>query len=473
MAPSSGLWVPLAIRILRHAYKKTSRVIQDKLAQTGRSVNAELKPALVRSQPQHPVHRAILSRQKQARWHSTLSSANAGLRHFSSASATARVARSSLPKSAIGTAVSRLTTRAPFASTLRPNLTGGALPRTAGGYSLGGGRIGGVRYFSHTPTMPAEVISNVSNAARAFWVSGQRAHFDGMNSQNGEKRFKAISTLQDEAGRKMRSIPRHAPGSFVDFHVNPAITALSPLSSTLNSCHYISETSAEAVQPSLHAEGLINVLSSDFARALQDLAVTLADLKRLSTLGDLPLSLPEKSTIRVRFPGCDEQTVEALCDEAGVQRGVIHQDPDFDTKTGAEMALLFPFAPSSLGSEAALPLQAKKYYPARTKQKPTPRRDAINWQAMLSPVTMPSPRTQPASFDFEAIGLAGDSNPWLSPASGYSSLHSSDVDALEEAGPYFAPLYPAASSAHQTGATAYEGVEGIYRFLEQCESAKR
>lgn len=72
-----------------------------------------------------------------------------------------KYSRADFPSSATARAVGRLTSRAPFASTLRPNLTGGAFPRTAGGYSLGGGRAGGARYFSHTPTAPAQVI-NVS-----------------------------------------------------------------------------------------------------------------------------------------------------------------------------------------------------------------------------------------------------------------------------------------------------------------------
>jgi hypothetical protein len=44
------------------------------------------------------------------------------------------------------------------------------------------------------------------------------------------------------------------------------------------------------------------------------------DLKRLSSLGDLPVTLEQKSILRVRFPGCAAETVERLCDEVGVQR---------------------------------------------------------------------------------------------------------------------------------------------------------
>jgi hypothetical protein len=124
--------------------------------------------------------------------------------------------RASFPSSATATAVSRLTTRAPFASTLRPNLTGGTLSRTSGGYSLGGGRTNGARYFSHTPAAPAQVVNNVSAAVRAFWVSGQKAQFDGITPA-GEKRYRSITSLQEETGRKMQSVSKNAPGSFIDF----------------------------------------------------------------------------------------------------------------------------------------------------------------------------------------------------------------------------------------------------------------
>ena len=55
----------------------------------------------------------------------------------------ARPDRSKFLDTRTGRAISQFAGRAPFASTLRPNLTGGALPRTAGGYGLGSGRIGG------------------------------------------------------------------------------------------------------------------------------------------------------------------------------------------------------------------------------------------------------------------------------------------------------------------------------------------
>jgi hypothetical protein len=103
----------------------------------------------------------------------------------------------------------------------------------------------------------------------------------------------------------------------------------------------------EQSAPHLNMEGFLDVLSVDFSRAFMDLVATVNDLKRLSSLGDLPIVLEESSILRVRFPGCDLDTVERLCDEVGVQRGIIKQDPDFDRTTSSHMALMFPLASTS------------------------------------------------------------------------------------------------------------------------------
>jgi hypothetical protein len=332
----------------------------------------------------------------------------------------AKYNRAAFPKSATATAVSRLTTRAPFAGTLRPNLTGGAFPRTAGGYSLGGGRTGGARYFSHTPAAPAQVVNNVSAAVRAFWLSGQKAQFDGMNPA-GEKKYRNITNLQEEAGRKMQSAARNAPGSFIDFHLSPTVTALSPLGATFP-FGSVMEHSA----PNLNTDGFLDVLSLDFAHAWKSLATTMNDLKRLSTLGDLPITLEEKSILRVRFPGCDAETVERLCDEVGLSRGIIFQDEDFDASAGARMALLFPFAPTSE-------------------------------HTLSSPGG--SLRSQ-SGHDYEEIQEEIMDNPWMD---GYESMD--EISEGESA--YFTK-----PSEHQNSSD-YEGLEGIYRFLEQCDSSRR
>lgn len=293
------------------------------------------------------------------------------------------------------------------------------MSRTSGGYSLGGGRTNGARYFSHTPAAPAQVVNNVSAAVRAFWLSGQKAQFDGMTSA-GEKRYRSITTLQEETGRKMQAVTRNAPGSYIDFSVNPTVTALSPLGA-----NFPFGSTMQKSTPNLNTEGFLDVLSVDFSRALKDLAATLNDLKRLSTLGDLPITLEAKCILRVRFPGCDSDTVERLCDEVGVQRGIIYQDEDFDSTAGCQMALMFPYAPTE----------------ERTLSSPGG-----------------SLRSQ-TGHDYEDVEDMVE-NPWLE---GYETME----EASDSGSAYFTK-----PSEHQNSSD-YEGLEGIYRFLEQCDNSRR
>jgi len=421
MATSGGMIAPIAIRVLRHAFKKTTNLIRVRIAEVSRPFNRELQTVLVQASPRHAIHPAARIRQAKGRWYTTHSTINAAFRRFMSTGieSASKYNRSAFPTSATATAVSRLTTRTPFASSLRPNLTGGTLPRTAGGYSVGGGRTGGARFFSHTPTAPAQVISNVSAAVRAFWLSGQKAQFDGMTTL-GEKRFRSISNLQEETGRKMQSVPRNTPGSYLDFQINPTVTALTPLAAT-----FPFSQGNDQVTPGLNTEGLLDVLSVDFSRALRDLAVILNDLKRLSSLGDLPITLESKSILRIRFPGCDAESVERLCDEVGIQRGIINQDEDFERIAGAQIALRFPFAPTSE-------------------------------HTLSSPGG--SLRSQ-TGHDFEDI-----ENIFETPLfEGYETM-----DAFSEGESDYFPKPTEEQSSSQ-----FEGVEGIYRFLEQCDRARR
>ena len=343
-----------------------------------------------------------------------------------------------MPKSRIGTHVYQSSGRAPFASTLRPNLTGGALGRTAGGYTVGAGRIGGARYFSHGPASQAQVVQNVSQAVRAFFISGQKAQFDGVSSR-GDKRYKPVTALQEETGRKMRSLPLATPGSRLEFTINPTITALTPLNAIVG--YSMSEhVSADH----LNTEGLLDVLSIDFSRSLKELAAVLNDLKRLSALGDLPITY-EGSALRVHFPGCDADTVERLCDELNISRGVVIQDPEFDSFAGTEIALLFPFAPSKDGSECA-----SLYEEPPPKRSPDPR--VISIEDMFTP-SSPAYSTQSDSGLEDII----EENPWLSSSpSGFESVRSgSDYE------------------SHHNDPLEYQGFEGIYRFIEELDSVKR
>jgi hypothetical protein len=438
--------------------KKTSNLIRARLPESSRPLNSELQPVVARNPPRQPIHPAAYLRQSKGRWYTTHSTVVAALRRFSSSAAGPKYNRSSFPKSAIGSAVTRLPTQAPFATTLRPNLTGGALPRSAGGYGLGGGRAG-ARYFSHTPASPAQVVNNVSAAVRAFWLSGQRVQYDGMNPHTGEKRYRTVSVLQEQAGRTMRLLPRATPGSFVDFQLSPVVTALSPLSKG-----DLSATPAERTE-SLNTEGLLDILSIDFSRALRDLSAVLTDLKRLGQLGDLPITLLDKSTLRVHFPGCDALTVENLCDEVGVQRGIVHQGPDFDAFVGTEMALLFPFASSGTASFVS---ETEKS--ARSAKRQC--QDGVNWESMISPSLTSLGFSNRSVDSLDSAYEEVEANPWLSSPSGYSSISKSGSGGEEPT--YFEPTRQTlpGSAGVDTG-SQFEGLEGIYRFLEECDTARR
>jgi len=445
MAPSAGSLHSLLAKnakLIRLALKNAKQAVQANFPSATRQAQAELQPAYARNPQRQPLHPAAYLRQSKGRWYTTHSTINASKRQFSShaAGAKQRIPRAELPKSRVGAAVNAFTGRAPFASTLRPNLTGGTLSRTAGGYGLGSGRVGGARFFSHTPAAPAHIVQNVSQAIRAFALSGQKVKFAGIDSQTGEKKFKAVTALQDKIERKTNSIPRATPGSYVDFQVNPTITALTPLNAVTGYKKPVHK------QETLKTEGLLDVLSVDFSRALQDLAIILTDLRKLSALGDLPITY-RSSYLRVHFPGCDADTVERLCDELGVRRGIIGQDEDFDTFVGTEIALLFPFAPSKSVSECSL------YERSACQQ------NACDWRDMTdsdwgAPMFSTRSNSGHSLDDFLE-------NPWISSPEGYESLHTSEI---ESAGQLFEQPEP-------NSPLEYQGVEGIYRFIEQCDVA--
>lgn len=298
------------------------------------------------------------------------------------------------------------------------------MPRSAGGYSIGGG----ARYFSHTPAAPAQVVQNVSQAMRAFFLSGQRLHYDGPGA-NGEPRYRAVSALEDMAMRKMASFPHFASGSYIDFQLSPTITAMSPLAAALVGASEMSgfKGAAPSVGVSLNTEGFLDVLSTDFGRALKDLTAIFADLRRLSVLGDLPVSMEKGNTLRVRFPGVDVYTLECLCDDVGIERGVLGQDPQSDNM---HMTLHIPFAPESSKALTSPGGSTRSVWGPGTEY------DSLSDD----------------SFIQEAFELDGG-NPWLSDPEEYESLS------------------PASGSPGQQSSD-FEGLEGIYRFLEECDRAK-
>jgi hypothetical protein len=459
MANSSFATISRLTRSLRLAWQQTSKYIQAQApASLTRPAQAELQPIFARVAPRQPVHPAAFLKQSK-RWSSTGHGFTSAVRQFSSGPSKGTPAfrsRASFPKSRVASAINLSTGRAPFASTLRPHLTGGTLGRTAGGYSMGGGRIGGARFFSHSPAAPAQIIQNVNQAIRAFAVGGKKAQFDGTNPRTGEKRYKTVTVLQDQAAKKISTLPKATPGSFIDFSVNPSITALTPFSAIPG--FQVSQRKMET----LNTEGLLDVLSIDFSRALKELAVILNDLKRLSALGDLPITYQD-SSIRIHFPGCDSETVERLAEELGIQRGVICQDEDFDVYNGSEIALLFPYAASQSPSECSF------YEKSVTNRKVKPQPmwwgdNAVFGDAPATPImqNLATPDFSTLSDSgMEMDGFNEEENPWLSSPSGYESLHSSELDDSGR-------CYEESSHASPL---EYSGIEGIYRFISEIDTA--
>ncbi|KAI1913551.1 hypothetical protein LOZ61_002690 [Ophidiomyces ophidiicola] len=439
MAPTAHQLLPKVWRVARFAFEKASRALWARLPETGQPSHLKLQPVYAHIKHRQPINRAAAIRQGQSRYLSTLRASSR------------RLVASTIPSSKIGTAVNRLTTRTPFATTLRPNLTGGTLCRTAGGYSIGAGRIGGARYFSNSPACPAQVVQNVSAAVRAFWLSGQRARFDGIDKKTGRKQYKTVTALQAEASRKMADTPCSAAGSYVDFKVSPTITAFG----CLKEMQLSSTSSFNCEQITLNTPSLMDLLSGDLARALKDFVAVVNDLKKLSTLGDLPVALHDQSTIRIRFPGCDAESVERLCIEVGVQRGIIHQDADFESRNGAQMALLFPFAPSHHESESEL----FSFY-----DPPAVSPDKLDWrEMMLSEKTQRSTSTNWKDYQYVS---SAEQNPWARSLSGYESMDISDLGDRA-----FFPDIPEVTTPSK--GSDFGGFEGIYKFLEECDRARR
>ena len=435
MPPLPGFWqwhslVARHIKSLKTALQKVSHAVDAKVAVKPQS---QLEALLVRNTPKHPLHPLARIRQSQSRWFTTARSA---VRHFASSPASNRSSwgRAPLPQSRIASYIAQSSGRAPFASTLRPNLTGGTLGRTAGGYTLGSGRVGGTRYFSHGPASQAQVVQNVSQAVRAFFISGQKAQYDGV-SPTGERRYKSVSSLQRETSGKLETLPRTSPGSRIEFSLNPTITALTSLDA-------VAGYSRSELAPAtcLTTEGLMDVLSVDFSRALTDLGAVLNDLKRLSALGDLSITY-EGSALCVHFPGCDAGTVERLCDEMNVGRGTVFQDASFDAFVGTDIALLFPFAPSTEASSLS------NWPPVASHHEKYPINDQ-DWGTLsaVSP-SAPHPDSELADLRDEGVCMtsAADHETFWTGTDLASSSHS---------------LYE------------YQGFEGICRFIEQLDAVR-
>lgn len=250
---------------------------------------------------------------------------------------------------------------------------------------------------------------------------------------------------------------RSMKGTNLEFKLSPTITALSPVFSSANQQSTFGTTS-------LNDLDVLDNIATDLALAVKDLAVILADLRVLSAFGDLPISLTTTSTgpvLRIRFPGCDADLVSRLCDEVGVRRGIISEDEAWTAEKDVEMALLFPFGPMGEDGAATEMDDAAEYFNQKSLDQGC-RPEELEWRHMLSP-----PRIE-SSHSFATIPLPSQK---INTPSGYESLRDSD---FTSDGAYVHPLSPFKTPTHSTTQSAdYEGVEGIYKFLRECEDSSR
>lgn len=387
----------------RAALKKGIGLLKSRLP-TAQHTGRALEPIYAHL-PQQNAHVHPTLRQKIAgRWYST----TASLSHAASHGAAPRAARPASIPAHLG----RITTSAPFASTLRPKLVGGAFPRTAGGYSLGGG----ARYFSHGPAAPAQVMQQVSQAMRAF-VQGSKNQLESYRpyDKRASVRAQLAASLASQQG---------APGSYVDFDLSPTFTALSPLTSP-------AKTTLENTE-------FVHGLAADFGSMIGGLTAVYADLKRLSVLGDLPVTLvgARADVLRVHFRGCDRDFVERLCDEVGVLRGVVHEDERF------AFDLLAP------GIATAVPA----------------------WCQMMSDSPPESTEYSEDGFDSDyESGSEADPSLLQSRISGsdgllddYGESYYFDVGAVQVSS-------RPESEESRSLERSFEGLEGVHRFLGECD----
>lgn len=289
-----------------------------------------------------PCHQPILKRaairQNKKRFFSTQININATIKRlFGTISSHAHESKNSgFTKLRTSTVISKLNNRAPFSSPLRPSLTAGALPRTAGGYG-----IGGARYFSCTPTPPARVVQDVFAAFRLFALSKKMDPSNIMTSSNERYYHKKHDTQGDIIRQDW--FPGQMSGSFVDFHLKLNFMSLSQLIEK----KITTQSEIEQSPVNLNTPEFFEGLSNDYSQAMKDISVIMSDLKKFSILGDLPITLEEACILRIHLLGHDYESVERICGDLGIQRGIVGQYDDCFNTENDKMQLSYPHAPES------------------------------------------------------------------------------------------------------------------------------
>ena len=345
-----------------------------------------------------------------------------------------------------------------------------------------------------------------------------------MDLVTGNKKWKAVGQAEDKAYRRWQECKdkvalhhygRQSLGTSLDFHLSPTVTALLPVnppSKNETSCLLYG---SENVETTLQTPSVLSSLSSDFARALHDLALITHDLELLSRFGALPILLHQSTlntgntktngpVLRVRFPGCDGDTVSALCDEVGVKRGIIHEDEEWSAERNkqVQMALLFSLAPSSplstndcigygnqWGQDSVYGDDSEDGYPGRGYFLP---RQASISQELHRESSILTATTSESLYSASHVSTGTLSPPHegLSSSDSGVPLFTFSSDFCSISLPLPSPSQPQSPVSSDLGSEFttngdgdadgtsteqrqddYEGVEGIYRFLQECDEA--
>ena len=455
MAPAPGhLLVPTARRFIQYAINKTNTLLRAKFPSTVPASSSSTNPILEAipvytragntSQPTHPL--AFLRQVRSSRF------GGYGGRFFSTGGIRSKLSqlKFDLPKARrtfqtstrVGSVIAKSSQPQPFASTLRPSLTGGAFPRRAGGYTLGG-----ARNFSSTTCANASVVQNVSQAVRAMILKGERARYDGVDPVSGNPRYQRVGPVENKVAAKVRTSTlfvqnQQSKGTTLRFRLAPTVTAVSATRST-------------------GFAAASDRLERDLAKAVNELIAINREIKKLvSRLGDLPVNLEHRATgpsLEIRFPGCDQRNVESLCDELGIMRGVVIEDEAWAQNDSGDkdvqMALLFPFADDS---------DHQVSYPRRSYSNDD--NDLLAHENLSTIAAddfhLRTPRTATSFLSF--LEREDDSG-----IDDLSDMLSTPANEDDTAGT------PPAASENSSGGGDFGGIEGIYRFLRECDELRR
>lgn len=103
-------------------------------------------------------------------------------------------------------------------------------------------------------------------------------------------------------------------GSYVDFDMSPTIT-IPPVSQLSND--------------------IVDNLTQDIERHIAQLQAMAENVKKLATLGELPISI-ENSSLRVYFPNCEPEQVHSLLNSTEVTQGTIRSQNDSNIISSSE-----------------------------------------------------------------------------------------------------------------------------------------